>query len=335
VAAFTGARLAYVADTDPAVSRLLAVRFPGIPNIGDVRAAIPPAEILCTGFPCQPVSQAGAKAGVDDERWIFNGITAAISRMGALPRLLVFENVTGLLSANRGHAMARVIHGLAALGYVGRYRVLRAADAGAPHRRERVFIVAYPADAPFWARDDRQCGNSGEPPLVWGQAAFNFGRSGGCAADTERPRLQGGTGGGVTGTRRPPILPSGECGFAADSGGPGFGFFPGFLPRPQGAAYGDITGDFGGERDDYWGAYAPAITRWEHILGRPSPRPVDPAPRGGHALSPRFTEWMMGLPDGWVTASGVSRRAQLAILGNGVVPQQAYLALRLLLGGVP
>lgn len=77
--------------------------------------------------------------------------------------------------------------------------------------------------------------------------------------------------------------------------------------------------------------YDPAIRRWEHLLGRPAPAPVVPG-RSGHRLNPQLTEWMMGLPLGWVTAvPGLSHPEQLRILGNGVVPQQAAHALRLLL----
>lgn len=81
-----------------------------------------------------------------------------------------------------------------------------------------------------------------------------------------------------------------------------------------------------------WGAYEPAIRRWESVLGRPAPRPTEPG-RTGERLSPAFVEWLMGLPDGWVTdVPGLSRNAQLKALGNGVVPQQAAMALRMLLG---
>lgn len=80
-----------------------------------------------------------------------------------------------------------------------------------------------------------------------------------------------------------------------------------------------------------WGAYGPAIARWEAVTGRPAPRPTEPG-RTGERLSPRFVEFLMGLPEGWVTdVPSLSRNAQLKALGNGVVPQQAELALRLLL----
>ncbi len=81
-----------------------------------------------------------------------------------------------------------------------------------------------------------------------------------------------------------------------------------------------------------WGKFEPAIRRWESILGRPAPAPTKPDGKdGNHRLSSRFTEWMMGLPDGWVTEIGLTRNEELKLCGNGVVPQQAELALRLLL----
>jgi DNA (cytosine-5)-methyltransferase 1 len=84
-----------------------------------------------------------------------------------------------------------------------------------------------------------------------------------------------------------------------------------------------------------FGAYAAAVARWEWLLGRPAPSPTEPDGRGRPQLSPRFSEWMMGLPAGWVTAvPGLGRNEQLKALGNGVVPQQAAEALRLLLPDV-
>lgn len=108
-----------------------------------------------------------------------------------------------------------------------------------------------------------------------------------------------------------------------------------------------------------WGRYAVAIARWEAVLGRPAPSATEPvaltkantracahewgidgwaateAVRAGlwrGRLSPRFVEWMMGADEGTVIAvPGVSRSAQLARLGNGVVRQQAAAAVRILL----
>jgi len=84
-----------------------------------------------------------------------------------------------------------------------------------------------------------------------------------------------------------------------------------------------------------WGKFEPAIRRWEQTLGRPSPLPTKPDGKdGAHRLSSAFTEWMMGLPEGWVTGVGLTRNEELKACGNGVVPQQAELALRILLEGV-
>jgi hypothetical protein len=81
-----------------------------------------------------------------------------------------------------------------------------------------------------------------------------------------------------------------------------------------------------------WGKFEPAIKRWEEVLGRPAPAPTKPDGKdGAHRLSSAFTEWMMGVPEGWITDCGLSRNDELKACGNGVVPQQAELALRLLL----
>lgn len=81
-----------------------------------------------------------------------------------------------------------------------------------------------------------------------------------------------------------------------------------------------------------WDVYEPAIRRWEAILGRPAPAPTVVEARGGRVLNPAFPEWMMGLPEGWITsAPGLSRGDQLKLAGNGVVVQQAVAAYRYLL----
>jgi DNA (cytosine-5)-methyltransferase 1 len=82
-----------------------------------------------------------------------------------------------------------------------------------------------------------------------------------------------------------------------------------------------------------WGKFEPAIRRWEELT-RPAPAPTKPDGKdGAHRLSAEFTEWMMGLPAGWITSPdlGLTRNEQLKACGNGVVPQQAELALQMLL----
>jgi len=85
-----------------------------------------------------------------------------------------------------------------------------------------------------------------------------------------------------------------------------------------------------------WGKFTQAIHRWENIT-RPAPAPTKPDGKdGNHRLSAEFTEWMMGLPAGWITSDeiGLRRNDALKACGNGVVPQQAELALRILLEDV-
>jgi hypothetical protein len=86
-----------------------------------------------------------------------------------------------------------------------------------------------------------------------------------------------------------------------------------------------------------WGKFEPAIRRWEQVLGRPAPAPTKPDGKdGNHRLAAEFTEWMMGLDFGHVTDPelGLSRVEMLKLCGNGVVPQQAELAIRILLKGI-
>ena len=83
-----------------------------------------------------------------------------------------------------------------------------------------------------------------------------------------------------------------------------------------------------------WGKFASAIHRWETITGNPAPPPTIPDGRDGqHRLNAQFAEWMMGLPAGWITDCEITRNEQLKAIGNGVLPQQATLAILELLKG--
>lgn len=142
-----GWRTAWFSEIDPYASRVLAHHWPDVPNLGDIRAidwtTVAPVDVLTGGFPCQPHSLAGKRQGSNDERDLFDEI---IRCAGVLrPRVLVLENVPGLFTSDSGRFFGRVLGAVAALGYDAEWRVLSAADVGAPHRRERVWIVAYAA----------------------------------------------------------------------------------------------------------------------------------------------------------------------------------------------
>jgi DNA (cytosine-5)-methyltransferase 1 len=81
-----------------------------------------------------------------------------------------------------------------------------------------------------------------------------------------------------------------------------------------------------------WGRYAAAVHRWEAVTGNPAPEPTVPGTRGQPTLNPRLSEWMQGLPPGFLDVPGVSASAQKAMAGNGVCIQQGAMALRMLLG---
>jgi DNA (cytosine-5)-methyltransferase 1 len=137
-------RTIWHAETEPAAAQLLAERFPGVPNIGDITAvdwaSVPPVDILTAGFPCQPISHAGKRKGQDDERWIWPSVATAVGVLR--PRLAVFENVAAITV--RG--LEPVLADLAALGFDAEWTCLPASAIGAPHRRERWFCLAWPAD---------------------------------------------------------------------------------------------------------------------------------------------------------------------------------------------
>ena len=84
-----------------------------------------------------------------------------------------------------------------------------------------------------------------------------------------------------------------------------------------------------------WGCYQQAIDQWEKVTGIVAPAATINDGRDGNArYSPKFAEWLMGLPPGFVTDAGLTRREAFTCIGNGVVPQQAELALTILLDGL-
>nr|WP_287410683.1 DNA cytosine methyltransferase [Pseudodesulfovibrio sp.] len=124
--------------------QVLAARWPGKPIYQDIREinahSIKQVHVLSGGFPCQDVSSAGKRQGV--KQGTRSGLWFEYLRIirDIRPKFVVIENVKGLLSKG----IDQVCQGLAEIGYDAEWEVLPAALFGAPHLRERVFIVAYP-----------------------------------------------------------------------------------------------------------------------------------------------------------------------------------------------
>ena len=315
-----GGEVVWHVEYDKAPSRILAHHYPHIPNHGDVTTVdftrIEPADVLTGGYPCQPFSTAGKRKGTYDERHLWPHVLRAIS--GMAPRIVILENVRGHLTLG----FDVVLSDLAALGWSAEWGVVRASDTGAPHQRARLFIVAYPSSGPLpraAKQHDRLrlASERGSSPTA---DATGNGRPPRGTGSSEWP--------GTTGQ------PASDHGPLADANVPG-SQARGTEPRRAGRQ------STAGQREPVgrnapisWGEYGPAINRWEYVTGRPAPAPTEPGQTGNPRLSPRFVEWMMGLPAGWVTdpGIGISRNDQLKALGNGVVPRQAALAVSLLTG---
>jgi site-specific DNA-cytosine methylase len=127
-------------DSDPAARAVLARRWPGVRIYDDVRHIDESAgrvEIICGGFPCQPTSFAGARKAQRDTRWLWPFFAAVVARLR--PRVVFIENVPGLQSAG----LRDVLADLAGLGFDAEWDRFWAADVGAPHLRERLFILAH------------------------------------------------------------------------------------------------------------------------------------------------------------------------------------------------
>jgi DNA (cytosine-5)-methyltransferase 1 len=146
--------------------------------------------------------------------------------------------------------------------------------------------------------------------------------------------------GGQAGTGEPGpgrLLPTPDTGCSPNGHGrrggrPGNGHQSGQGLDVSAAALAGVPEPPAGTGPAVWGEYEPAIRRWEGVLGYPAPPPAEPGPSGRPRLSAEFAEWMMGLAPGFVTGvPGIPRTRQLKIIGNGVVPQQAAAALRLLI----
>lgn len=339
------ARVAWTSDVEPGPCKLAEVRWPDTPNLWDITKIdwedVEPVDIICGGSPCQDLSLAGKRAGMatGTRSGLWESMAAAIETIR--PRLVVWENVLGALSARayspveseptmlgtgtNGPALraaGRVAGDLATIGYSTAWRVVRASDAGAPHQRARFFLIGYPDGQPWDMRRpatprQAQSRRPQREPTGPGDSALMPTPT---ASDHKAGRHQDGTGHSLTQAVQLLPTPTAHDGIMG-------------LPRTSGRPPEKSTKL--ATRLEYtdYGDYAPAIARWEQVTGRDAPPPTNPSRREGGKpqLSARFVEWMMGLPDGHVTDLDLSRERQLRMLGNGVVPQQAALAVHTLI----
>ncbi len=129
-------------EIDDYATKVLEKHWPDVTRFRDVRQvgahSLERVDVICGGFPCQPVSVAGKGLAQADPRWLWPEFARIVCELR--PRYVVVENVPGLL----GRGMGDVLGDLARLGYDAEWESLPAAAFGAPHIRERVFILAYP-----------------------------------------------------------------------------------------------------------------------------------------------------------------------------------------------
>jgi DNA (cytosine-5)-methyltransferase 1 len=230
---FFGATTIWQVEKDPACVSVLERHWPDAKRYDDIMTldfeGVEPVDILCGGFPCQPFSVAGKQKGFDDDRDLWPHFARAIRVLR--PRVVVGENVSGFVRLG----LERTICDLARLGYVGSWRVVRASDVGACHRRARLFVVAYPSGDGFLRsaeRDERHANGNGR------------GRS----LDVEARRLL-----------PTPTVQDGENVAGAS----------------QAERNSPPLNALAWKQPDQWGRYTEAIARHEVALGRPAPAPCD------------------------------------------------------------
>ncbi len=276
-------------------------------------------DIVSAGFPCQPFSSAGKRAGEADERNLWPETIRIIREVK--PRWVLLENVSSLL---RFPYFGRILADLAASGFVGRYDCIPASAVGAPHRRDRLWIMAH---AP-----GERCGETGR--LQHGGSTQRTPRSrssvpgaeGGhelpeAAPGGDDERLLGAHGGARSQTRD----------YAGDViGGPEMAHAESESERP-GLCEAGAPGDGRGRSGDSSSPAEVLDAQRQRLQGeqppRPAPQPVDGASRTGQ---PGPQAWPVEPGMGRV-AHGVAHRVdRIRALGNGQVPRVEAAAYRAL-----
>lgn len=185
---FPGSSVAWHCEWDDAPSKILDFHWPTVPNYRDVTkvdfypdprvvGSIEPIDILTGGYPCQPFSAAGKRKGADDERHLWPYVREAIRYLR--PRFTLLENVAG----HRSLGFDRVLGDLAEDGMYVQWTSLRASDIGAPHHRERLFILV---TDPSSSRPESIDGFTGRGATRSGGYGQPRGSNRGTSPDTDR-----------------------------------------------------------------------------------------------------------------------------------------------------
>lgn len=196
-----GMQVIWQSEIDPFACKVLKKHWPEVPNYGDIKQidwrSVARPNIICGGYPCQPFSLAGQRRGTNDPRHLWPWVRTAISELR--PDYAILENVRGHLTMGG----LQVIGELTEIGYDAEWRIVSAAGLGAPHRRDRLIIVAYPNDARSGTPERRTNTDGASQVKEWKNVTqFGISRRGANVADTASAGLQGPVGSIFTGIRK-------------------------------------------------------------------------------------------------------------------------------------
>lgn len=138
-----GFNITWQVEIDDYCQQVLNKNFPDVSKHFDINNCrnLPHVDVITAGFPCQPFSIAGKRLGADDERFLIPEMLRVITEVN--PDVVFLENVPHFATINDGNEFRQLLEWFAENGYDAQWQHIRATDAGAPHRRERWFCVAY------------------------------------------------------------------------------------------------------------------------------------------------------------------------------------------------
>jgi len=284
-----GMEIVWQVENDPYCQKVLKKHWPGVPCYGDIKeidfTTLPPVDLICGGFPCQPVSCAGKRQGDQDARWLWPEFYRAVCE--ARPQWVLVENVPGLLSAQDGRLFGGILRDLACGGYDAEWDLLPAAAFGAPHLRYRVFLVAH-AGFKYGNRGEDFCAGNGDGNREGLENGQEKVRSFKCG---HKVLAHAPFGQDLIG--RPGSL--GEEATSRESGDPAFGHGGEDVADSQGDCLGTGLCPPGAGRkrwgrlgDSDWWATEPDVGRVAHGI----PARVDRLKCLGNAVVPQVAEWI-------------------------------------------